>query len=488
MFSASIVDAAVRSCGRKVSGACRGLSWWRQPLNPVVDTGSKGCHQAEEGVLSGPIGPCWPVGLLTQLTGYRQAKQAAARARTVLEAKTWVWEEFGVRPWRRTIGQPRRDSGKPSGASPQKGEAVVLCQHCLQCRWGAVDLDWGHCRTDAEVTEVVQQAPRSGKAPGVDEIRPEYLKSLDVVGLSWLTRLCNIAWRLGTGTVPLEWQTGVVVPLFKKLKRGPESVFQLQGDHTSQPPPGKVYARVLERRIQADSRPSDSGGTMRFSSWSWNTGPTSSIPLHRVLEGLWEFAQPVHVHVLCGSGRRHSTVSLVVFCGECSMRVWGPGAFAKGCSVSLYDREQELGSHCRWQTGFLWRSQGPEGVRFGNHRISSLLFADDVQDLQHVLEWFAAECEAAGMRISTSKSEAMVLDRKRVACPLRVGGEVLASSGGVQVSRGLVHDASAVMCGRCTGPHEGEGPVKKELSRKAKLSQFTGQSMFPPSPMVMNFG
>ncbi|KAI3374046.1 hypothetical protein L3Q82_022601 [Scortum barcoo] len=36
-----------------------------------------------------------------------------------------------------------------------------------------------------------------GKAPGVDEIRPEYLKSLDVVGLSWLTRLCNIVWRLG---------------------------------------------------------------------------------------------------------------------------------------------------------------------------------------------------------------------------------------------------------------------------------------------------
>ncbi|KAI3376783.1 hypothetical protein L3Q82_000382 [Scortum barcoo] len=40
----------------------------------------------------------------------------------------------------------------------------------------------------------------------------------------------------------------------------------------------------------------------------------------------------------------------------------------------------------------------------------------------HVLEQFAAECEAAGMRISTSKSEAMVLDQKRVVCPLRVGG------------------------------------------------------------------
>ncbi|KAI3351087.1 hypothetical protein L3Q82_005653 [Scortum barcoo] len=66
-------------------------------------------------------------------------------------------------------------------------------------------------------------------------------------------------------------------------------------------------------------------------------------------------------------------------------------------------------------------SQGPEGVQFGNHRISSLLFADDVvllassgQDLQHILGRFAAECEAAGMRISTSKYKAMVLDRKRV--------------------------------------------------------------------------
>ena len=73
-----------------------------------------------------------------------------------------------------------------------------------------------------------------------------------------------------------------------------------------------------------------------------------------------------------------------------------------------------------------------EGVRFGDGRVSSLLFADDVvllapsnSDLQLLLGRFAAECEVAGMRISTSKSEAMVLDRKKVACPLRVGGELL---------------------------------------------------------------
>ena len=65
-------------------------------------------------------------------------------------------------------------------------------------------------------------------------------------------------------------------------------------------------------------------------------------------------------------------------------------------------------------------------------RIGSLLFADDVvllassgRDLRPSLERFAAKCEAAGMRISTSKSETMVLSWKRVECPLRVGNEIL---------------------------------------------------------------
>ena len=72
-----------------------------------------------------------------------------------------------------------------------------------------------------EVTVVVKQL-HSGKAPGIDEIPPEMLKALGVEGLSWLTRLFNIAW--GSGSVPKEWQTVVV--------------------------PGKVYSKVLERRVR----------------------------------------------------------------------------------------------------------------------------------------------------------------------------------------------------------------------------------------------
>lgn len=48
-------------------------------------------------------------------------------------------------------------------------------------------------------------------------------------------------------------------------------------------------------------------------------------------------------------------------------------------------------------------------------------------------EWFAVE-----MRISTSMSEAMVHSWKSVECPLWVGGQVAAPSGGVQVYLGFV--------------------------------------------------
>ncbi|KAI3368310.1 hypothetical protein L3Q82_007829 [Scortum barcoo] len=134
---------------------------------------------------------------------------------------------------------------------------------------------------------------------------------------------------------------------------------------------------------------------------------------------------------------------------------------------SLYDRSRSL-------------------VRIAGNDV--VLLASSSQDLQHVLERFAAECEAAGMRISTSKSEAMVLDRKRVACPLRVGGEVLPQVeefkylGVLFTSEGKMEReidrrigaASAVMRSVYRTV-----VVKKELSRKAKLSIY--RSIYAPT-------
>ncbi|KAI3368075.1 hypothetical protein L3Q82_026898, partial [Scortum barcoo] len=212
-------------------------------------------------------------------------------------------------------------------------------------------------------------------------------------------------------------------------------------------PPGKVYARVLERRIRPIVDPRIQEEQCGFRP---GRGTVDQLyTLRRVLRGFMGVC-PTSPHVLCGSGEGIRPCPSWYSVGS-APRVWGPGPLLRAVR-SLYDRSRSLvriaGSksdlfpvHVGLRQGcplspvlfiifmdrISRRSQGPEGVRFGNHRISSLLFADDVvllasssQDLQHVLERFAAECEAAGMRISTSKSEAMVLDRKRVVCPLRV--------------------------------------------------------------------
>ena len=52
-----------------------------------------------------------------------------------------------------------------------------------------------------------------------------------------------------------------------------------------------------------------------------------------------------------------------------------------------------------------------------------------IQEIQFVInmcvDQFAAKCKGVEMKISTSKFEAMVLNRKKVECLLRVGEEIL---------------------------------------------------------------
>ncbi|KAK3539185.1 hypothetical protein QTP86_028803 [Hemibagrus guttatus] len=306
MFSTSIVDAAIRSCGRKVSGAGRGgnprTQWWTLEVRDAVKL-KKESYRA------------WLAwGTPEAAEAYRQAKRTTAMV--VSETKTRVWEEFGEamekdywtasgKFWQ-TIRCLRR--GKQLSANTVYGGdgELLVSTGDIVGRWKeyfedllnptdtpsveepeAGDSEVDSFITQAEVTEVVQQL-LGGKAPGVDEIRPEYLKSLDVVGLSWLTRLCNIAWR--SGTVPLDWATGVVVPLFKK---GDRRVCSNYRGITLLSLPGKVYSRVLERRVRPLVEPWIQEEQCGFRP---SRGTLDQLyTLHRVLEGSWEFAQPVHM-------------------------------------------------------------------------------------------------------------------------------------------------------------------------------------------------
>ncbi|KAK3537609.1 hypothetical protein QTP70_017005, partial [Hemibagrus guttatus] len=459
MFSSSIVDAAIRSCGYKVSGAGRGgnprTQWWTLEVRDAVKL-KKESYRA------------WLAqGTPEAAEAYRQAKRTAAGV--VLEAKTWVWEEFvevesfwprlGILsdniPSKEYFEDLLNPTDTPSVEKPE-----------------AKDSEVDSFITQAEVTEVVQQL-LGGKAPGVDEICTEYVKSLDVVGLSWLTRLCNIAWR--SGIVPLDWTTGVVVPLFKKG----------EGSNLGYRRSNAVFVQLYT--------------------------------LHRVLEGSWEFAQPVHMcfvdlekafervprdilwEVLCEYGVRGPLLRAVR-----SLYNWSRSLVRiASCKSDLFPVHVGLRQGCPLSpvlfVVFMDRisrcSQGLEGVRFGEHMISSLIFADDVVllapsslDLQHALGHFAAECEAAGMKVSTSKSEAIVLNRKKVACTLQVGGELLPqveefkSLGVLFTSEGRmdreidrrIGAAAAVMWSMYRSV-----VVKKELSRKVRLSIY--QSIYVPT-------
>ncbi|KAK3510218.1 hypothetical protein QTP70_030444, partial [Hemibagrus guttatus] len=527
MFSTSIVDAAIWSCGRKVSGAGRGgnprTQWWTLEVRDAVKL-KKESYRA------------WLARRTPEAAeAYRQAKRTTAVV--VSEAKTRVWEEFSEamekdyrtasgKFWQ-TIRRLRRGKQLSANTVYGGGGKLLVSTGDIVGRWKeyfedllnptdtpsveepeAGDSEVDSFITQAEVTEVVQQL-LGGKAPEVDEIRPEYLKPLDVVGLSWLTRLCNIAWR--SGTVPLDWATRVV-PLFKK---GDRRVCSNYRGITLLSLPGKVYSRVLERRVRPLVEPRIQEEQCGFRP---SRGTLDQLyTLHRGLEGSWEFAQPVHMCFVDLEKAFDRVPRGILWEVLWEYGVCGPLLRAVR---SLYNQSRSLVCiascksdlfpvHVGLRQGCLLspvlfivfmdrisrRSQGLEGVRFGDHRISSLIFADDVVllassglDLQHALGRFAAECEAAGMRVSTSKSEAMVLDWKKVACTLQVGGEVLPQVeefkylGVLFTSEGRMDReidrricaAAAVMQSMYRSV-----VVKKELSRKAKLSIY--QSIYAPT-------
>ena len=83
----------------------------------------------------------------------------------------------------------------------------------------------------------------------------------------------------------MEWQTGVVVPIFKK---GDQRVCSNYRGITLLSLPGKVYARVLEKRVRSIVEPQIEEEQCGFRP---GRGTVDQLfTLARVLEGAWEFA------------------------------------------------------------------------------------------------------------------------------------------------------------------------------------------------------
>ncbi|KAI3353928.1 hypothetical protein L3Q82_005125 [Scortum barcoo] len=317
MFSASIVvTLAVRSCGRKVSGACRGGG------NP--EPSASGGHR----------------------------KPSKPQPWTVLEAKTRVWEEFGEameedyrsaskRFWQ-TVRRLRRGKQYSANTVYSAGGELLTSTGDIVGRWKKYFEDLLN-PTDLPSNEEAEA--------GVSEVDSSITQAEVTEGITLLSL------------------------------------------------PGKVYARVLERRIRPIVDPRIQEEQCGFRP---GRGTLDQLyTLHRVLEGLWDFVCPTSPHVLCGSGEGIRPCPSWYSVGV--LHEYGVREPLLRAVRSLYDRSRSLvriaGSksdlfpvHVGLRQGcplspvlfiifmdrISRRSQGPEGVRFGNHRISSLLFADDV--------------------------------------------------------------------------------------------------------------
>ena len=355
--------------------------------------------------------------------------------------------------------------------------------------------------TAAEVATAIKGI-KSGKAAGEDEIRPEMLKALTGEGILWSTRVCQVAWKFGK--TPRDWQTGVIIPIFKKGDckqctnyRG-ISLLSL---------PGKVYAKCLERKCreiveskledgQCDFRPGSQHHQIftlkQIFEKSWEYGKNvfaCFVDLEKAydrvpLDKLWKVLQKYGVN-----GQLLRAIKSLYCRPEVCVRANGKQSKLFHVGVGL--RQGCVLSPLLFIVYMNWIdkcSQADECATIGNCKISCLLFADDLvllsfteSGLQRALNSFADACNTAGMKINTAKTEVLHVSRNPDQCVFQVNGATLKHVekfkylGIAFTSDGRQDEELDTRIGKACAVMRAlhySVVMKRELSKKAKLSIF----------------
>ena len=270
-----------------------------------MDTGSKGCCQAVEGVLSSLVGlgDSWG-------SWWVPAGQACGSRDSYGSKSSGLRKVRGGRGGGLPVSLEEILANHPA---PQKREAA-LHQHCLQCRRGAVDLYWGRCRAVEGILRGFPQSHwhafhrrsrgwglrgwlihHSSRSHWGSSEAPQWQGTRGGWDPPWVPQVSgccgavladtslqhHVAVRDSASGLA-NWGGGPSIQ-----KGGLEGVFQLSGDHTPQPLWESLFQGTGEDNSN-DSQTSDSGGTMQFLSWLWNT--SSSNP-HCISLSWWR-AEP----------------------------------------------------------------------------------------------------------------------------------------------------------------------------------------------------
>ncbi len=303
MFKRALVDTATTTCGIKRVGIQDGQKktpWWNEEIRNII--GEK--KTAYRKWIHRQTTENWQ--------NYKQIRDKAKKL--VSEAKAKSWENFdhqlednhhsANKLFWQTIRRLHKGGQKPTRSVKDTSGRLLTREEDILNRWKEYFAELynptsgQHTKSsepidgesnDISTTEVTTaiKSLKSGKAAGVGEIRPEMLKSLNSGGINWLTRICRVVWK--TGKAPIDWQIGIVVPIFKK---GDQKECSNYRGITLLSLPGKVFARIIERRCRDIVEPNIQETQCGFRA---GRGTTDQIfTLQQILEKSWEFAKPVY--------------------------------------------------------------------------------------------------------------------------------------------------------------------------------------------------
>ena len=112
------------------------------------------------------------------------------------------------------------------------------------------------------------------------------LKALNKEEIRWLTKVCHVAWKVGK--TPKDWQTGVIIPAYKKSDRRECTNYWRISLLIL---PEKVYAKYLERKCREIVEPRLENGQCGFRPGRSTTNQT--FTLRQIFEKSWKYAKDV---------------------------------------------------------------------------------------------------------------------------------------------------------------------------------------------------
>ena len=232
---------------------------------------------------------------------------------------------------------------------------------------------------------------------------PEMLKAWTGEGILWLTRVCQVAWKLGK--TPRDWQTGVIISIFKKVDSKQCIASKTYRGISLLSLPGKIHTKCLERKCR------------------------KQVKYDQVLQDkLWKVLQEY-----CVDGQLLRPFKSLHCRPEVCVRVNGKQSKSFQMGVGL--RQWCVMSTLLFIVYMNWIdkcSQVDECATIGNRKISRLLrwwfgslLSSTESGLQRALNGFADAYGTAGMKISTAKTGVLHLSRNPDQCSLQVNGATL---------------------------------------------------------------